>query len=98
MTGNELDELVLLKRRIEELINHFNRSKVELQNSLSENKKLIFELQKREETYSELEKKYERLKLSGAILGDEENSKDAKKRINSLVREIDGCIALLNNI
>jgi hypothetical protein len=44
----------------------------------------------------ELEKKYERIKLSGAILGDGENTVEAKRRINELMREIDKCIALLD--
>ena len=39
-----------------------------------------------------------RVSLSGAILGEGEKSQESKKRINDLVREIDNCIALLNNI
>jgi hypothetical protein len=44
----------------------------------------------------ELEKKYERTKLTGALLGDGENAREAKRKITELVREIDRCIALLN--
>ena len=44
----------------------------------------------------ELEKKYERIKLSGALLGEGENASEAKRKINELVREIDKCIALLD--
>lgn len=98
MTGRESEELVLLKLRVNELISHFERSTDELQRVRSENQRLSYELREKEIKFEELEREYNRLKLSGAILGDGENSLEAKKRINSLVREIDNCIALLNNI
>ena len=53
-------------------------------------------LQDREEKLKELEIKYERVKLSGALLGEGENAFEAKKKITELVREIDRCVALLN--
>jgi len=53
-------------------------------------------LQAREEQMKELEIKYERIKLSGALLGEGENALEAKKKITELVREIDRCVALLN--
>ena len=53
-------------------------------------------LQEREERIKELEIKYERVKLSGALLGEGENAMEAKKKITELVREIDRCVALLN--
>jgi chromosome segregation ATPase len=98
MTGRESEELVLLKTRVSELISRFEQTTAELRNARSENEKLIYELRERDEKYAELENEYNRLKLSGAILGDGENTLEAKKRINNLVREIDNCIALLNNI
>ena len=53
-------------------------------------------LQDREAKFKELEIKYERVKLSGALLGEGENASEAKKKITELVREIDRCVALLN--
>ena len=53
-------------------------------------------LQEKEEKMKELEIKYERVKLSGALLGEGENANEAKKKITELVREIDKCVALLN--
>lgn len=98
MTGRESEELVLLKRMVNELISQFENTKEELQKAGSENRQLRYNLQERESKMAELQKDYERLKLSGAIRGDGENSLEAKKRINNIVREIDNCIALLNNI
>jgi len=44
----------------------------------------------------ELVKKMEDLKFAKSLLGGDENSHEAKIKINRLVREIDKCIALLN--
>ncbi|TFH38227.1 MAG: hypothetical protein E4G95_04060 [Bacteroidia bacterium] len=98
MTGGESEELVLLKTRVSELISKYEVTISELRKVRSENQRLNSELHERNAKYAEMEKEYDRLKLSGAILGDGENSLEAKKRINNLVREIDNCIALLNNI
>ena len=46
--------------------------------------------------FEELKRSYERVKLTGAILGEGENAREAKRKLNELVREIDKCIALLN--
>ena len=43
-----------------------------------------------------LEQKYEKLKLAKMLIASEDENKDAKNRIQKLVREIDKCIALLN--
>ena len=43
-----------------------------------------------------LEKKYENLKLSKLFIASDDDHKDAKGRIQKLVREIDKCIAILN--
>ena len=43
----------------------------------------------------EWEEKYESLKLASAMLGSETNKTEAKLKINTLVRELDHCIAQL---
>lgn len=43
-----------------------------------------------------LNQKYENLKLAKMFVASDDESKDAKNRIQKLVREIDKCIALLN--
>jgi hypothetical protein len=98
MTGRESEELVLLKQRVTEMIRRYRLVKEELTRALEETQRLDYELKAREAKYADLVRENERLKLSGAILGDGDSSPEAKKRINGLVREIDNCIALLNNI
>ena len=43
-----------------------------------------------------LKKKHNALKSANSFLGSEENKKETKLKINSLVREIDYCIAQLS--
>lgn len=43
-----------------------------------------------------LEQKYGNLKLAKMLVASEDENKDAKNKIQKLVREIDKCIALLN--
>ena len=96
MSAQGYEELVLLNRKIDELVNNFNSLKVENINLKTRNEALNSELLNRDDEMKELEKKYERIKLSGALLGEGENASEAKRKINELVREIDKCIALLN--
>ena len=98
MTGRESEELVLLKRRVTDLIGQYRSVQEDHKKALAEMNRLDYDLKACEAKYVDLVRENERLKLSGAILGDEESSSEAKKRINGLVREIDNCIALLNNI
>ena len=44
-----------------------------------------------------LKSQYETLKIANALLGSEENKRDTKLKINSLIREIDYCIAQLSD-
>ena len=43
-----------------------------------------------------LESKYQSLKLAKTLAASAENAKNAKFRVNRMIREIDRCIALLN--
>jgi hypothetical protein len=40
---------------------------------------------------------YETLKMANSLLGSDENKRDTKLKINSLIREIDYCIAQLSD-
>ena len=96
MTGQGYEELIILNRKLDELLNRYNNLKSELINLRNGNEELSIALQERDDKIKELELKYERVKLSGALLGDGENAQEAKRKINDLVREIDRCVALLN--
>jgi len=44
-----------------------------------------------------LKKECESLKMANSLLGSEENKRDTKLKINSLIREIDYCITQLSD-
>jgi predicted nucleic acid-binding Zn-ribbon protein len=96
MSGQGYEELIILNRKLDELFNRYNNLKTELSELKNQNEILNVRLQEREARLKELETKYERIKLSGALLGEGENAHEAKKKITELVREIDRCVALLN--
>jgi chromosome segregation ATPase len=44
-----------------------------------------------------LKSQYETLKIANSLLGSDDNKRDTKLKINSLIREIDYCIAQLSD-
>lgn len=48
------------------------------------------------QTVSEWEEKYNSLKLANSMLGSNTNKTEAKLKINTLIRELDYCIAQLS--
>jgi predicted nucleic acid-binding Zn-ribbon protein len=96
MSGQGYEELIILNRKLDEFIDRYNTLKLEVADLRKGNEMLKGMLQEREERIKELEIKYERVKLSGALLGEGENAHEAKRKITELVREIDKCVALLN--
>jgi predicted nucleic acid-binding Zn-ribbon protein len=96
MSGQGYEELIVLNRKLDELVARYSTLNSEIADLRNKNEALSVVLQERENTIKELETKYERVKLSGALLGEGENASEAKIKINELVREIDKCVALLN--
>ena len=96
MSGDLYEELKLLNKKLDELLIRYENLRIENQNLKKADEDLKNILQERENRIKELEIKYERIKLSGALLGDGGNAGEARKKINELVREIDRCVALLN--
>jgi len=96
MSSQGYEELIILNRKLDELFKSYGDIKNELKDLKNGNEVLKARLQEREDKIKELEIKYERVKLSGALLGEGENAFEAKKKITELVREIDRCVALLN--
>ena len=96
MSGKGYEELIVLNRKLDELLNRYNTLRTEVTELKNGNEDLKIKLYDRDAKIKELEIKYERVKLSGALLGEGENASEAKKKITELVREIDRCVALLN--
>ncbi len=96
MSGQGYEELKILNRKLDELLSTYNTLKAECFELKSGNLKLKNLLEERDMKIEELEIKYDRVKLSGALLGEGEHASEAKRKITELVREIDRCVALLN--
>ncbi len=77
-----------LLARMTELENHNRDLRKELGNSVAT-------IGKQQEEIGTLRRSVDSLKAANALLGSEENKRDTKLKINSLIREIDYCIAQL---
>lgn len=96
MTDLEKNLLIDFKIKVKQIIaKHkiLKQEKTQLFGKIGDLEETINQL--RQENRS-LEQKYENLKLAKMFLASEDDNKDAKSRIQKLVREIDKCIALLN--
>jgi chromosome segregation ATPase len=96
MSDQGYEELALLNKKLEELFERYNDLRTKNKELKIENELVRRSLQEKNEEIKQLEIKYQRVKLSGALLGEGGNAGEAKKKINELVREIDRCVALLN--
>ncbi|HAM09531.1 MAG: hypothetical protein A2X03_07700 [Bacteroidetes bacterium GWA2_40_15] len=96
MSGQGYEDLIILNRKLDELLNRYADLRTEAEELRKGNEALNNMLQSRNERIKELETKYDRVKLTGALLGEGENAAEAKRKITELVREIDRCVALLN--
>jgi len=76
-----LHKLELMQQTNIRLENELNTSKNNQNNS--------------KQTVSEWEEKYNSLKLANSMLGSNTNKTEAKLKINTLIRELDHCIAQL---
>lgn len=97
MIGDSYDEMKVLNAKIDDLITCYRNLKSDYENLKSQHEIALDKLQRCDLQIKELEIKNERYRLSGALLGDGGNAIEAKRKIDNLVREIDKCVALLNN-
>ena len=84
-----------LEGRIEKLfsrIDHLEKKSASLQMQLDDSARVIRDQTNEIET---LQSQYETLKIASSLLGSEDNKRETKLKINSLIREIDYCIAQL---
>jgi phage shock protein A len=96
MTERETLLLNDFKEKLDKLIRYTLKMKSENRLLLEEQARLKEQISLLNTKNEELQRKIEELKFAKSMLGGEENSHEAKIKINRLVREIDKCIALLN--
>jgi hypothetical protein len=84
-----------LENKISKLLHKLEllqQANAKLQNELTNSKSHDVNAQK---LVSEWEEKYNSLKLANSMLGSSTNKTEAKLKINTLIRELDHCIAQL---
>jgi len=96
MTDQEKNLLINFEYKVKQIIAKHEALKQEKQQLLAKNKDLEESINQLRRENQVLEQKYENLKLSKMLIASDDETKDAKSRIQKLVREIDKCIALLN--
>lgn len=85
-----------LKQNIRRLIDNLEKTKDELETLKDEYKGLEFQFDEYKKEHEELKKRYENLKVARAFVEGDPDNQAAKQKINSIIREVDKCIALLN--
>ena len=95
---SEIAEIVdTLEGRIGKLfskIDTLEQNNLILKGELNESATII---KKQSDAIEVLKTQYNSLKMANSLLGSDENKRDTKLKINSLIREIDYCIAQLSD-
>jgi len=87
---NALENKINLVLQKQEVLKQTN---LKLQKQLQASKE---ELQVKVDEISTWEEKFEALKFANTMLGSDNNKRETKLKINTLIREIDHCIAQLS--
>ena len=95
---SEIVEIIdTLEARLKKLltkIDQLEQTSINLSQELQKSTSIIENQSQEIET---LKKNYGTLKIANSLLGNEDNKRDTKFKINSLIREIDYCIAQLSD-
>lgn len=96
MTDEEQNLLSNLKINVQQFFEEF--ASVENEKKVLENNvlNLKHEIELLQNEKSEISRRNEQLRLATHLLSGVDENREAKQKINKLVREIDKCIALLN--
>ncbi len=96
MTDQEKNLLIDFKLKVKQLIAKHELLKQEKHHLQGKIGDLEITINQLSQENSLLEQKYENLKIAKMLSASDDENKDAKSKIQKIVREIDKCIALLN--
>ncbi len=86
-----------LENKVEKIfikMKSLEKNNQDLNNELTKTASII---QTQSEEIEALKTQYETLRIANSLLGSDDNKRDTKLKINSLIREIDYCIAQLSD-
>jgi chromosome segregation ATPase len=86
-----------LENKIAKLFTKLNSLEKNNQDLKIELTKAAATIQNQSKQIDELKSQYETLRIANALLGSDDNKRETKLKINSLIREIDYCIAQLSD-
>ncbi|ESU19668.1 hypothetical protein FCR2A7T_18290 [Flavobacterium cauense R2A-7] len=89
-----IDSLEIKFSKLSQKLESLEKTNQELRNELSKSSGIITQ---QSEEINTLKNQYETLKMANSLLGSDENKRETKLKINSLIREIDYCIAQLSD-
>ena len=96
MTEKDQHLINELKYNIRRLIDSLEKTKDELEKVKDEKAGFELQLNTFKSEYEALKKRYENLKVAKALAEGDPDNQAAKQKVNKIIREVDKCIALLN--
>ena len=94
---SQKDIVKRLHDQVERLIADHERIAKECRELVKQRDKLLGEKHRLEERLRDQDTRIKSLELVGVMRGDEGNVERARARVNSLLREVDKCIAAIKN-
>ncbi|HKK59873.1 MAG TPA: hypothetical protein VJ937_10375 [Salinivirga sp.] len=89
-------KLIEIQEKLDQLISSYEMCMEANSMLSSEIEEIKTRLDKRNAEYETLKERFETLKVARSIGDTPEGKKEARAKINAIVREVDQCIALLN--
>ncbi|OYU81996.1 MAG: hypothetical protein CFE23_01455 [Flavobacterium sp. BFFFF1] len=95
---SEIAEIIdTLEARLERLLTKLKSLEKASEVLKQELKQATAVIQQQSTEIASLKSQHETLRIANSLLGSDENKRDTKLKINSLIREIDYCIAQLSD-
>jgi FtsZ-binding cell division protein ZapB len=88
----------VLEERIVQLLNKLKENHLLINKLQTENQQFSQESTSLKTQISELKRENESLKIANSLLGSKESKAITKRKINSLIREVDFCIHQLSEV
>ena len=91
------DIVSLLENKLKKLLGQYSDLQQYNKRLIEQNNELKQKVNDHHQQFSDLEKKYESLRVANAMVGSKEDKHITKLKINTLIREIDKCIVQLSD-
>jgi len=89
-----VDALEFKLEKLAQKLDRLQKENLELKEDISRS---ALALNRQNEEFIMLKQQNESLRMANSLLGSDDNKRDTKLKINSLIREIDYCIAQLSD-